>query len=180
MNTPILLLAAALAALSGPAAAAEGEPLNDAQIAGILFTANQGEIDAARVATDKARGADVKEFAERMKKDHGDTRTRLSTVIEKSALQPNDSAAADLVQHGADETALLEGTSRDDFDLTYMNAQVADHAALLQKLDDDLIPNAKDPNLLALLRQVRAVVVHHLARARRIQAELKARERRPT
>src|SRR2546429_9525035 len=64
--------------LTTAAAAAEGP--NDAQIAAIVVTANQVDIDAGKLAASRSHTKDVKEFAERMIVDH--------TGVNKSAVEP--------------------------------------------------------------------------------------------
>ena len=68
-------LLAALA-LSSPAAAAA---VNDAQIAAIVVTANQVDIDAGKLADRAANNAEVKKFADLMVTDH--------TGVNKSATE---------------------------------------------------------------------------------------------
>ena len=46
------------------------------------------------------------------------------------------------------------------------------HQAVLDTLDDTLIPNAKNSELKALLVQVRPAFVSHLEHAKQIQAKI--------
>jgi putative membrane protein len=159
------------AATSWAAAAAPTDP----EIVGIVSVANQGELDAAKLAEGRTKNADVKRFAEHMIKDHGDAKMKLSAVAEKSGLTASDGAdSAALTSHNADEAKTLNAAPDEQFDRAYMDAQLADHATLLKKLDEELIPNAKDPALRDLLHKVRGVVSHHLALARKILAKMKA------
>ena len=63
-----IVLATAFSALIG-AAFAQGGP-NDAQIAHIVVTANQVDIDAGKLAQRKASSKDVKAFGKQMVTDH--------------------------------------------------------------------------------------------------------------
>jgi putative membrane protein len=176
MNSRILIAAALLAAAPFSWSAAAGRAFSDEEISGVLGAANQGEIDAADLAIGKAQNPDVKKFAERMRKEHGDAKVKLSDVVAKAGLTPADTDVSnDFTKHAYDNAAMLSGVTGEDFDRAYLNAQVDDHAALLKELDEDLIPNAKDPGLRALLHKMRGVAAHHLAQAKRLQSGLSAK-----
>lgn len=166
------ILAAAAIVLSPPASAAGARAYSDAEIIGIVSAANQGELDAAALAADKAQVAAVKRFAARMHKDHGDAKLQLADVAAKAGLTPADSdLSLSLTKHAADEAGQLGYLTGDEFDGPYIDAAVSDHEALLREIDQDLMPDAKDPSVAALLRKLRPTVAHHLAMARRLQSE---------
>ena len=64
-----------LTVAAGSAWAQSAAP-TDAQIAAIVVTANQVDIDAGRLATSMSQAKDVKEFAQRMITDHGGVNKR--------------------------------------------------------------------------------------------------------
>jgi putative membrane protein len=168
-----LAVAAAFAAALPSFAAAAVSLYTDPEIIGVVAAANQGELDAAALAAGKAQNADVKDFADRMTKDHDDAKLKLAGVETEAGLTPADTALSlNLTKHASDEAAQLGFLNGGAFDGAYIDAQVSDHTTLLKELDETLIPDAKDANLAALLRKLRPVVAHHLAMARRVQAEL--------
>jgi len=67
-QVPLALAAAALFAATS-IAYAQGGP-NDAQIAAIVVTANQVDIDAGKLAQSRSQSKDVKQFAQQMITDH--------------------------------------------------------------------------------------------------------------
>jgi len=70
MKSIIVAAGAAVAlGLAVPLAQAAGGP-TDAQIAAIVVTANQVDIDAGKLAKSKGHAPEVKEFAERMITNH--------------------------------------------------------------------------------------------------------------
>jgi putative membrane protein len=168
-----LAVAAAFAAALPSSAAAAGSLFTDPEIIGVVSAANQGELDAAALAAGKTQNADVKGFAERMTKDHDDAKLKLAGVVAQAGLTPADTTLSlNLTKHASDEAAQLGYLAGKAFDSAYIDAQISDHATLLKELDERLIPDAKDANVAALLRKLRPVVAHHLAMARRVQAEL--------
>jgi putative membrane protein len=56
-----------------------------------------------------------------------------------------------------------------DLDRAYVDKQVELHQHVLDKLDNELIPQAKNDDLKALLQNTRASVAEHLDHAKTIQ-----------
>ena len=173
MNTAksISTISALVVALALPVGAAGDLIYTDAEILGIVGAANQGELEAAALASNKATNGDVKTFAQRMTKDHSDAKRKIDEVASKAGLSPTDTdLSGSLTKSASDEAArlgILNGTA---FDGAYIDAQVADHQKLLQEIDKDLTPDAKNESVRALLRELRPTVAHHLAMARRLQS----------
>lgn len=88
--TPILC--AALFALGSTVALAQAP--NDAQIAAIVVTANQVDIDAGKFAQTRAQSADVKAFAQQMVTDHSAVNQQAADLAAKLKLKPEDNPPA--------------------------------------------------------------------------------------
>jgi putative membrane protein len=169
-----LLIATALLLAFGTAAAQEGTP-NDAQIAHIVVTANQVDIDAGKLAQTKASNAEVKKFGEQMIADHTAVNKQAKDLAAKLKVKPEDNATSrSLAQGGRDNLANLRGLKKGkDFDKAYVDHEVAYHQAVHDALDKTLVPNAKNEELKALLVKVRPAFVAHLEHAKHIQETLK-------
>jgi len=76
-----IILAVAFAALAVPAQA-EGGP-NDAQIAHIVVTANQIDIDAGKLAGRKGHAKDVRDFGKMMVTDHTGVNKQAIALVKK-------------------------------------------------------------------------------------------------
>ena len=63
----------------------------------------------------------------------------------------------------------LTGTA---FDRAYVDREVAYHQAVLDALDQLLIPKAKNPDLRKLLSDVRPAVAAHLEHAKQLRSRL--------
>jgi putative membrane protein len=158
--------------LAGIPASAQG--VNDAQIAAIVVTANQVDIDAGALAASRAVNAEVRKFAERMITDHkavNQSAIELATKL-KVTPQENDTSRA-LKAGGEKNLAALKKLSGAAFDAAYVDHEVAYHTQVLEALDKTLIPNAANAELEALLVKVRPAFVAHLEHAKQIQASLK-------
>lgn len=161
-----------LAGLLITAAAAAAEP-NDAQIAAIVVTANQVDIDAGKLAASVSHNADVKSFAERMVTDHTGVNKSAVDLVTKLKVTPEDNPTAQSLKAGGDQNLRnLRGLKRVAFDKAYVIHEVAYHQQVLDALDQVLIPNAQNPELKALLVKVRPAFVAHLEHAKKIESSL--------
>jgi putative membrane protein len=168
MKASVLVLAGALML---PAAAASAQTINDAQIAKIVVTANQVDIDAGKLASTRATSAEVKKFAQTMVTDHTGVNKQATALVTKLGVKPEDNDTAKSLSDGGkanlDNLKTLKGK---DFDKAYIDHEVAYHQAVLDAVDKTLIPGAKNEELKALLVKVRPAFVAHLDHAKQIQA----------
>ena len=145
----------------------------DAQIAHIVVTANQVDIDAGKLALSKAHSKDVKEFAQRMITDHSGVNKAATELVERLHVTPEPNPTSESLQKGGDENlAKLKTLSGAAFDKAYIDHEVAYHEAVLSALDKTLIPSAQNAELKALLVKVRPAFVAHLDMAKQIQSQL--------
>jgi putative membrane protein len=165
--------AAVLAAVLITAAPAFAQPPTDAEIAAIVVTANQVDIDAGKLATAKAANAEVKAFAQRMVVDHTGVNTAAGELAAKLKLTPKDNATAQSLKAGGKKNVTtLEGLQGAAFDRAYVEQEVAYHQAVLDALDKTLVPHAKNAELKALLVKVRPAFVAHLEHAKTLLASI--------
>jgi len=168
-----MLTAVIALALASPVFAQSGAP-NDAQIAHIVVTANQVDIDAGKLAETKATNADVKQFGETMVRDHEAVNKQATDLAKKLNVKPEDNPTSrSLAQGGRDNlTHLRELKKGAEFDRAYVDHEVAYHQAVIDALDKTLIPNAKNAELKDLLVKSRPAFVAHLDHAKMIQSKL--------
>lgn len=168
-------LFACLGILSFGAAAigAETAALTDAQIAAIVVTANQVDIDAGKLAQAKSQNKDVKTFAERMVTDHGGVNKSATELVTKLHVTPQGNDTSRSLQKGGDDNlAALKKLTGDAFDRAYVDHEVTYHQAVLDAIDNALIPSAQNAELKALLVKVRPAFVSHLEHAKHMQTSL--------
>jgi putative membrane protein len=157
--------------LAATAASAEGP--TDPQIAAIVVTANQVDIDAGKLAASKSHNKDVREFAKRMITDHTGVNKSAVELVSKLKVTPEDNPTSESLKSGGEENLKnLRSLTGAAFDKAYIDHEVAYHEQVLNAVDKALIPNAKNAELKALLVQVRPAFVAHLEHAKRIQASL--------
>lgn len=157
-----LALAATEASAAGP---------TDPQIAAIVVTANQVDIDAGKLAAKESRTKDVQDFAKLMITDHTGVNKSAVELVTKLKVTPEDNATSQGLKAGGDANLknlrTLKGAA---FDRAYVDHEVAYHQQVLDAVDTVLIPNAQNAELKALLVSVRPAFVAHLEHAKKIQA----------
>lgn len=169
---PKLALLTALSMLAFHAQAQADAP-TDPQIAAIVVTANQVDIDAGNLALQKSDSKDVKAFAQTMVRDHTGVNQAATDLVHKLNVTPEANAtSASLKKGGDDNMATLNGLSGKAFDKAYVHHEVAYHEAVLAAMDKTLIPDAKNADLKALLVKVRPAFVAHLDHAKHLETEL--------
>jgi putative membrane protein len=168
MKRSAIILAGALFAWAG---VASGQDINDAQIASIVVTANQVDIDAGKLATAKASDPEVKKFAQLMVTDHTGVNKSAVDLATKLKVTPEDNPTSKSIKAGGDENvAKLKTLKGAAFDKAYIDHEVAYHQQVLDAVDKTLIPGAKNAELKALLVKVRPAFVAHLEHAKHVQA----------
>ena len=155
------------------AAGASAQGVTDPQIAKIVVTANQVDIDAGKLAAAKSSNAEVKKFAQTMVTDHTGVNKQAVALVTKLKVTPADNdTAKSLYDGGKSNVATLKTLKGKAFDKAYIDHEVAYHMAVLEAVDKTLIPGATNDELKALLVKVRPAFVAHLEHAKMIQASL--------
>jgi putative membrane protein len=164
-------LLAVLAAALVPVYAQQGP--TDPQIAHIVVTANQVDIDAGKLAEKRSHNKDVKRFGKQMVVDHTAVNKSATQLVMKLKVKPeaNDTSAS-LKKGGDENIAKLKTLKGKEFDKAYVDNEVTYHQAVVDAVDKTLIPSARNAELKGLLEKVRPVLVQHLDHARHLQAQL--------
>lgn len=158
---------------TAPAAAKTAGP-NDAQIASIVVTANQVDVDAGKLAEAKSMNPEIKKFAKQMVDDHTSVNKQAVELVTKLKVTPQDNDTSKALKTGGDANlANLQKLAGHEFDKAYVDHEVAYHQAVLDAVDKTLIPSASNPELKALLVKVRPAFVAHLEHAKHVQSMIK-------
>ena len=146
---------------------------NDPQIAHIVVTANQIDIDAGKVAKSRSRNKEVQAFADRMIEDHMAVNKQASDLAKKLGVKPEDNATSQSLADGARKNMdNLRKAADGEFDKAYINHEVAYHQAVLDAIDKTLVPSAQNAELKGLIQKVRPAIAAHLDHAKMVQSKL--------
>lgn len=149
---------------------------SDSQIAHVAVTANAIDVELGEIARRRAADARVREFAGRMITDHTAVNEQAAALAKKLGVTPEDNPISRSLRSGAEAVKeTLGDLPRGEFDRAYMDREVEYHQAVLQALDETLIPSTENKELRALLQQARGAIAAHLAHAEELRAELEGR-----
>lgn len=167
------LMAGLFAVLTMPALAQDKAP-NDAQIAAIVVEANNFDIEMGKLAKDRAKNKEVRDFAQRMVTDHAGVNKQVRALAAKLKLKPEDSGISrSLQKDGIATLRRFKRLSDGEFDRSYVGHEVTFHQAVLDMIDKTLLPNAQNAQLKDLIEKVRPAIDAHLQHAKKIESETK-------
>jgi putative membrane protein len=168
---PITALSFVIAFLSVPAFAQNGP--TDPQIAAIVVTANQIDIDAGKLAKSRSRNKSVVEFAQQMITDHGAVNAQAVDLVKKLNVKPEESDTSRSLRTAAKQTEVKLGKLKGaEFDRAYVRNEVAFHQQVLDAIDKVLVPNASNAELKGLITKVRPAIAAHLDHAKMLQTSV--------
>ena len=148
---------------------------SDAEIAATVVAANDTDIKNGQLALSKTANAGVKAFAKEMVAAHTQLNQQGSALLTKLNVTPADNPTSTSIRTGGDTTReTLKGLSGDAFDKAYINAEVDLHQAVLDQLDNTLIPSAQNAELKDLLQKARPTIAAHLDHAKSLKSKLGA------
>jgi putative membrane protein len=157
--------------LSFPFSSASAQSINDAQIASIVVTANQVDIDAGKLAKSRSTNKEVKAFAELMITDHTGVNKSATDLVTKLKVTPQNNPTSQSLKAGGDKNlAHLKTIKGAAFDKAYVDHEILYHQQVIDALDKTLIPGATNDELKALLIKVRPAFVAHLEHAKHLQS----------
>jgi len=155
---------AALSLLAASAAFAEGKVSDtDAKAMKNLAEANLAEIEAGKLAADKAGSAQVKQFGQRMVQDHTQMLDELKQLAQSKGVDLPGSAG---MEDKAHELGLRTKSGK-DFDKDYMSEMVKDHEKDVKETAD-LAKSVSDPQLKSAIEKAHAKIQEHLAMAKQL------------
>ena len=171
----LTLAAAALILFATTTARAQSKPdLTDPEIASVAVVANQIDIGYAEIAAKKSKNADILQFAATMKKDHNAVIEQAAALAKKLGVTPKDNAVSrKLLADAAQTKKMLNGKSGKAFDKAYVDNEVAYHKAVIDAVENLLVPETDNAELKALLQKVVPVLKTHLGHAEMVQKNLK-------
>lgn len=150
--------------------------LSDEQIAQVIMTVNQGEIQQGQLAQQQATRSEVQQFAAQMVQDHTAANQQLQTGLQNLAMTPQESPLSQQLAAEANQllATLRTANAGEDFDRAYMDSQVAEHAKVLFLMDTVLLLQTQRAELRQLARTARTQVQQHLNDAASIQKSIPA------
>ena len=147
--------------------------LTDANITEIMSTANEGEIDASKLAQKKADNSEIKDFAKKMVNEHQKSKQDVKDLAKKEKLDMDESTESEKLEKDVkSKISDLKKQKKSDFDRAYIASQIQMHEALLESLTSTYIPTAQNAELKKYLEETKEHVSAHLDEAKSLETKL--------
>ena len=148
----------------------------DPQIVGIVETADDIDINYAKLALSKARDKQVRDFAQQMITDHSAVQKSVINVASKLNVTPADSPTSDSLKAQAQQTLeKLRGLKGKAFEKSYVDNEVSYHEVVIHATKTVLVPSAQNAELKSALQGTEPLFEGHLAHAARVQFAIEHR-----
>jgi putative membrane protein len=149
-----------------------GGVLSDAEIVGILHTANLGELATGKQAQAQGESPAVRDFGARMVAEHSALDEQLLALARQLGVSPAASKVSEWLQGTADHIrTATEPYSGASYDVLYIDGQLYLHATVAG-LTDWLATEAEAPELRAAIDAARPKILDHLQSATSIRNAL--------
>jgi putative membrane protein len=173
MRKPFSILMMGLMALFMVQVPSQAATINDGEIVAVVDTANAGEIAAGEYAQSRAKNRAVQDFAKLMVKDHTEMGQASKMLTSKLGLKPLENSTSRSLKEDNDKSMEdLKQQKDTDFDKAYIENQVKMHQKVLDIMDKELLPNAKNLELKHSLTNSRVKIAKHLAMAKKLQSNM--------
>ncbi|TAN02098.1 MAG: DUF4142 domain-containing protein [Chitinophagaceae bacterium] len=150
--------------------------LTDPEIASVAVTANQIDVNYGKIAVKKSKSPEIRKFAETMIKDHTDIIKQAVALATKLHVTPKTNATTKSLLEGEKKTTkLLNSKKGKAFDKAYIDNEVAYHKAVINAVQNVLIPDSQNQELKDLLTKVMPLLNSHLQMAENTQAEIQGK-----
>ncbi|WP_146898044.1 DUF4142 domain-containing protein [Adhaeribacter aerolatus] len=171
-----LALAGGCVILFMPATAQDNPKLSDEEVASVAVTANQIDINQARLAKERSKNTQVLQFAETMANDHKAVIGQASALVKKLGVTPKDNAVSrQLLADAAKTEKVLKTKKGKEFDKAYIDNEVAYHKAVISAVKGLLIPETENQELKDLLQNILPALDAHLQHAQMLQKQYAAK-----
>lgn len=152
------------------ATADTGEKSGDAKVLGMIVAVDESEIAAASVAASKKLSAEVADYAEMIHKSHGKNLAKTLDLGKEIEVVPAEtSEVTALREKHAGELSAVVALDDEEFEEKFVDMMVEGHSEVLEKIDNELLKEAKDEQVINHLRETREEVNSHLDAARKLQ-----------
>ncbi|HEU4588560.1 MAG TPA: DUF4142 domain-containing protein, partial [Gemmatimonadales bacterium] len=137
----------------------------------VISTANQTEIQAAKDAQSKASSPQVKRFAAKLAQDHQKNDQQAQALAKRLGVDLASGAGAASESQSA-AMGELAGKTGAEFDRAYVQREIQDHQQNIDKIEQQMLPAAKDPQVKAFLQKTDKAMKNHLQMAKQLEQQL--------
>jgi putative membrane protein len=166
------LLAVAAGGLGLFAIPARAQQPDDPTSVAIFDAANTYDIEASGLAEKRTKNKDVEALAKQFVHDHSAARQQGRDLAKKLGITPTPPKDFALTKDHMAAMAKLKSASDAQFDRTYLENEVAYHKAVIDAINNVLLPSIKNPELKTLVQQIGPAFNAHLIAAQNLLSKL--------
>lgn len=145
----------------------------DEQIGMVMRVANLNEVREGTLAREKAAEPSVRDFATMMVNEHTTANSKTESELFKKEINFSDSPLSkQLDAESGAATESMRALAGHSFDRAYMDRQVKVHQNILDIIDKQLEPHAKNKVVKEQLKAMRTLVEAHLAKAKQVASSI--------
>jgi putative membrane protein len=137
-----------------------------------LNVANTAEIQLSKKAQATAQSPAVKRVAQRLQTDHAKNSKELQALAKKLNVNIVPAAGGATNPDTATVPADLTNKTGAEFDRAFVDHEVQDHQANIDKIQNQMIPAADNPQLKAFLQKTVTAMQGHLRELQQVQQQL--------
>jgi putative membrane protein len=142
--------------------------LDDATIVAIFDAANTYDMETSGLAEKRATHDDVRALGKQFAGDHKAVRQQGRDLARKLNVTPTPPKDDKSARDHADAMKKLESAKGEDFDRAYLAHEVAYHEAVINAINQTLLPGIKNPELKAFVQKVGPAFQAHLDAAKKL------------
>jgi len=156
------------------AGVATAQSLTDPQIAHAAYRADELDIAYARIALEKSKNPEVRQFAELMIKDHTAANEAALALVKKLGVTPQDNPFSQtLAKNSEAKKAELRGLSGAAFDRAYAQNEHGYHDVVVKTVAEQWIPTIQNAEFRKFMTDANEIFKVHLQHAQHMVASLK-------
>ena len=143
----------------------------DASILGLIGANNAGEVKESQLAEKKATNPAVKKFAQQLVTEHRAFALEMRALAQKLSVTPDtaDSDVHKVMDNARDQIKeLTDKPAGADWDKKYIDNQIDDHKAMLDKLQD-AAKSTNNAELRGAIEKASGTVQEHLTKAQSLK-----------
>jgi putative membrane protein len=169
-----LLIALAAATPHVRSAQARAAALDDATIVAIFDAANTWDIETGRLAEKKGTTKDVRDFGAMLVHDHTMVRQQGRDLAKKLGVTPTPPKDFAMAKDHAEAMKRLRDAKGKDFDRAFLENEVQFHKAVIDAVNQTLLPAIQNQQLKDLVTRVAPAFQAHMQAAQQKLDELKS------
>jgi putative membrane protein len=160
------------AAPAAPAEVTSRLALDDPTIVAIFDAANTADIETGDLAAKQGNSKEVRQLGAMFARDHRMVRQQGRDLAKKLGVTPTPPKDDQSAKQLAETMATLRSKHGADFDKAYLEHEVAFHKAVIDAIDQQLLPAIQNEELKALVQKVAPAFKAHMMAAQSLDTKL--------